>query len=206
VARLESLRLKVLLAALIAAAPAVGPAFAHPPAAPLPGLRDSVLRGASVVPFRLTDQDRRRFELAGLRGRPTLIAFFYAGCTEACPLLVARLSRLRSEMSAAQRAAVQILLITVDPLRDDPPALKAYAERLGVDGGWTFLTGEPREIVDVAKQFQVLFRQGPDRTIDHTAAVYLLDGELAVRAVYPVEGFSTREVLHDLSFLLGTHK
>ena len=182
----------------------VRPAAAHradpPPAA-------GPVTGVSIAPVRLTDQDGQPFDLASLRGAPVLVTFFYAACVQSCPLLTAQLVALRSEMSPAERSAVRFLSITVDPVRDRPPVLKDYARRAGLDpGGWTLLTGEPSAIVAVGKQFQLLFRREAGGSIDHTAAVYLLDRDHAVRGVYPADALARSAVLHDLAYLLGTHR
>jgi cytochrome oxidase Cu insertion factor (SCO1/SenC/PrrC family) len=85
--------------------------------------------------------------------------------------------------------------------------LRDYARRLGFkEPGWALLTGTPEEIVAVGKRFQLAFKQQPGRDIDHTAAVYLLDRDLAVRDVYPVATLSSRRMLHDIAYLLGTHR
>ncbi len=188
----------------LALAALAAPAAAHPPA-PVP--RTALMAGTPIAPFWLTDQDGRPFDLARARGAPVIVTFFYTGCVDTCPIIATRLLTLRSEMDPDLRRAVQFLFITVDPTRDRPAVLKAYAGRIGLDStGWNLLTGSPKDIVAVGKQFQLVFRQAPGDRIDHTGAVYLLDRELAVRGVYPVATLSPSEVLHDLAYLVGTHR
>jgi len=160
-----------------------------------------------MAPFRLLDQHGAPFDLGGAGGGPTIVTFFYTGCTESCPLLAAQLLALHAEMRAPERDRVQFLFITVDPGRDRPPALVDYARRLGLPSpGFVLLTGSHADIVGVGKQFQLVFRQERGERIDHSAVVYLLDADRAVRGVYPIARLSRPALLHDLAYLLGSHR
>lgn len=76
------------------------------------------LVGADGVPIRLSD----------LRGRPVVVAFAFAHCETACPLLV-------REVLAAQRSVAEppaVIVVTLDPWRDTPSRLAAIEERWGM--------------------------------------------------------------------------
>src|SRR5262245_41551267 len=73
----------------------------------------------------LVDQDGRRVGLDLFRGHPVLISMFYTTCPDACPLLIADLKRIEGELPAARRAALRVVLVSLDPKRDSPEALRA---------------------------------------------------------------------------------
>ena len=85
---------------------------------------------APAAEFALTDHDGRAVSLRSYRGAPVLLFFGYTHCPDVCPLTLDRLTRaIRAAGGAAED--VRVLLVTLDPARDTPAALKAYATRFG---------------------------------------------------------------------------
>lgn len=82
-----------------------------------------------------------------ISGHIVLINAMFAGCTSVCSPTTKNLQRVQAALGPALAAQVRFISITVDPLSDTPEALKQYADRQGVSGNWTFLTGK-RENVD----------------------------------------------------------
>lgn len=103
-----------------------------------------------VPDFALTDQHGRLVTRIDLRGLVWVANFIYSRCTETCPLQSARLARLQSEFTGAER--LRLVSITVDPEHDTPAVLARYAERYRADPvRWLFLTGERRTIYRLAR-------------------------------------------------------
>lgn len=102
-------------------------------AAPRPAPRFHGTTYTEVLPaaeFALTDHDGRPVSLRSYRGAPVLLFFGYTHCPDVCPLTLDRLTRaLRTAGRGAED--VRILLVTLDPARDTPAALKTYASRFG---------------------------------------------------------------------------
>lgn len=110
----------VVVAAGVAAAPRPAPRFHG----------TTYTETAPAADFALTDHDGRAVSLRSYRGAPVLLFFGYTHCPDVCPLTLDRLTRaLRSAGGAAKD--VRILLVTLDPARDTPAALKTYAARFG---------------------------------------------------------------------------
>ncbi len=82
-----------------------------------------------------------------ISGHIVLINAMFASCTSVCSPTTKNLQRVQAALGPALAAQVRFISITVDPLSDTPEALKQYADRQGVSGAWTFLTGK-RENVD----------------------------------------------------------
>jgi protein SCO1/2 len=79
--------------------------------------------------------------------RIVVMDFIFTNCTNICPVLSALMSQVQQKLG--QRAGDEVLLVTmtVDPIRDTPERLKAYAAKHGAGEGWTWLTG-PKPAVD----------------------------------------------------------
>ena len=73
----------------------------------------------------LTDQDGKAHGLDVYRGHPVLVTMFYGSCPAACPLIIDTLRAIEKDLTPAQRADLRVLMISIDPERDTPEALKA---------------------------------------------------------------------------------
>jgi protein SCO1/2 len=167
-------RLLVPLLALVACAAAVA---GTPPAKPLPG--DSVLRLAD----RYTDQDGRAFTLAQRRGKPQLVAMFYSSCKYACPLLIDSGKGVEHALTPTERGKLQILFISLDPVRDQPKQLSALATQRKLDRTrWTLATTDAAGVRRTAAVLGVRYRQLADGEFNHSSQLILLDREGRVLA------------------------
>lgn len=61
--------------------------------------------------------------------------------------------------------------ISIDPRRDTPAVLRAYAERFHAGPGWLFLTGEPEHIKLVAKKIGLSSQTDSGRRDGHLASL-----------------------------------
>ena len=141
-------------------------------------------------PFTLVGADARPFASTRLGGKPFAIFFGFTHCPDVCPTTLARLARLRRQLGKGDDAFA-IVFVSVDPERDGPAEVGAYAGLFGtpVIG----LTGSPAQIERVKKQYAVFSAKAPqpdgDYSVDHTAAVFLMDraGKF-VATIAPDEG------------------
>lgn len=126
-------------------------------------------------PFTLVDRNARPFSSSRLIGRPYAIFFGFTNCPDACPTTLARLVKLRRQLESGDQA-LQIVFITVDPLRDGPAEVGAYADLFGAP--ITALTGGQAQIAQVKKKFGIFSEKtgtGDSTMVDHTATVLLFD-------------------------------
>jgi cytochrome oxidase Cu insertion factor (SCO1/SenC/PrrC family) len=92
----------------------------------------------------LVDQEGRevRFYSDVLKGRTVCMSFQFTQCKEACPLIMAKLARVRRDLGEAFGQGVHFVVLSVDPDHDTPEAFRRFAKVHGAEGpGWTFLTG-----------------------------------------------------------------
>jgi protein SCO1/2 len=119
--------------------------------------------------------------LASLRGRPVVLAMFFAQCEYACPVLVSDMQRLRQCLPAEVRDQAQFVLVSFDTARDTPAALKAYRERDGLDASWTLLRGDAGAVQELAMLLGVKFKQDARGQFSHSNLITVLnrEGEVA---------------------------
>ena len=125
-------------------------------------------------PFTLVGADGKPFGTDQLNGKPYALFFGFTHCPDVCPTTLARLVKLRRD--AGGDSAFNIVFVTVDPERDGPKEVGAYANAFGAP--IVGLTGSAEQIAKVEKQFGIYAKKvptGDDYTMDHTATVLLFD-------------------------------
>lgn len=127
-------------------------------------------------PFRLIDQDRAPVDERILQGHVTLLFFGFTHCPDVCPTKLFEIAQVMQRLGA-DSDRVNVILISVDPERDTPELLKTYLASF--DPRFRGLTGTPEEIAAVTRAWRAYYRkvplEGGSYTVDHTAAVYLID-------------------------------
>ncbi len=157
---------------------------------------------AAAKASSLRDHDDRGLADADLRGRHTLVYFFYATCSGICPLLTANVRRLAGQLEFDDASSdLQIIAITVDPERDGQKQLANYRAKHGITNAkWRFFTGQSAEIREIARdQFagEIQTREGLGAMLDfvHTENVFLLDRQGYLRGIYRARGTGDLERL-----------
>jgi protein SCO1/2 len=158
--------------------------------------------GATLPAFALVDERGQALTDASLRGHPTVVTFIFTRCPvpEFCPLVTSRFAELQ-RMLARDRSLprdTQLLSITLDPAFDTPPILEAYARAKGADPArWRFATGEPDDVLRVARAFSVYVEKN-GALLDHTLATALVDADGRVVEIWRGNGWKTAEVAASL--------
>ena len=154
--------------------------------------------------FALTSQDGAEVTLASLRGKVVAVTFIYTSCPDVCPMLTDKLARVQDELGSDFGGKVAFVSITADPERDTPEVLKGYAEAFDANlAGWSFLTGEPAAVLDVAHRYGVAVVKAADGGVDHTLLTTLIDRQGTMRVQYLGYRFDEEEFRHDLQSLVN---
>lgn len=141
-----------------------------------------------LTPFALIDTRGSAVAPAQLRGHPTLVFFGFTYCPDVCPTTLALLADVQKQLAAGDQGLtnLKVALISVDPERDTPEQLGRYISSFG--GDLIGLTGSAPEIVNAQKSFGVASARvelaGGGYTMDHSATVFLLDGQARKVAVF----------------------
>ena len=150
----------------------------------------------TVSALSLTDHTGKPFSESDLRGQPSLVFFGFTHCPDVCPTTLAQLAQVKK---AAAIPNLRVLLVSVDPARDTPESLEKYVHAF--DPEFIGLTGTDKAITDLTKSFGVAVAKvdlpGGNYTMDHSAAVFLLNDQGQIVAVF-TPPFDTRIFAEDL--------
>ncbi|MBD8688892.1 SCO family protein [Rhizobium skierniewicense] len=125
--------------------------------------------------FRLTDDRGQPITEAALKGQPTLLFFGFTHCPEVCPTTLYEMAGWFKSLGS-EADGLKAFFFSVDPERDTPELMhnytSAFTDRI------TGVTGDPSEMQDVIKSWNIYAKKVPtddgDYTMDHTASVLLL--------------------------------
>jgi protein SCO1/2 len=125
-----------------------------------------------------TSDTARKMRLGDLRGKPQVVAMFFASCQFTCPLTVRDMQRIEAALPENLRTNVGFTLITFDSRRDTPAALKDYRAARGLsDANWTLLRGEPDDVLELAALLGVIYRQDANGDFAHSNVITVLNAE-----------------------------
>jgi len=162
-----------------------------------------------VPDFSLVDSDGRAVTAQDMEGAPWVAGFIFTTCAGVCPLMSGQMEWLQEELP--EDSPVRLLSITVDPARDTPEVLAAYAKRFHArPERWQFVTGEPQEIYALAKDgFHLGAGALPDYVPErddgpffHSSRLALVDAQRRIRGYYEgVESAQVDRLRKDLALL-----
>ena len=162
----------------------------------------------SVPDFALTERNGSAVGLAQLRGKIWIADFIYTTCPDTCPLQTAMMAKLQRQYTG--NPAIQFVSFTVDPERDTPQVLTAYADKHQADAArWYFLTGQRDRITRLIQQgfhlavATVPMEAEPNGMIPHSPRFVLVDKDARIRGYYDsreIEAFA--RLKNDIDSLL----
>lgn len=158
-------------------------------------------------PFALVTQDGAPANRDALDGKVWLADFIFTNCADTCPLLTARFVQVQRELARTDSFSrgVQLVSFTIDPERDTPEVLKAYAAKYGADlSTWWFVTGPlPLMRNVVTGGFKIGFEPSDPGQLTHNNRFALVDREGKIRAYYDGTEEGPARIATDIRRLAG---
>jgi cytochrome oxidase Cu insertion factor (SCO1/SenC/PrrC family) len=149
----------------------------------------------------LTNQNSRAISLSSLRSKPVLVGFIHTMCKGVCQMMTANMRSAGSALPPEMAAGVTMLLITTDPVEDQPPQLLQYAKNQDLTGkGWVLVTGSEDSIKRVMRLYGVKHEESDDAMM-HVMKLFLLAPGGTLARVYPGMKVSPRMVASDIEIL-----
>ncbi len=149
----------------------------------------ALLHDADVDPrprFSLIDHDGVTTDERLLKGDWNLVYFGFTNCPQVCPTQMAKVTAALHRIEQIDvDARIVPIFITVDPVRDDPPAIKAYLSHF--HRRFVGLTGNADALRAAAGGFRAIGGsvRGDDANVSHSSAVYLVDPAGEIVSSFP---------------------
>jgi len=164
----------------------------------------SISAYGSVPDFQLTNQNGQPFGSAQLSGKIWIADFIYTTCPGPCPMISGRMSELQKPLD---KTDVHLVSFSVDPEKDTPEVLRAYADKLQAEPGhWDFLTGAKSAIYNLSHDgFKLAVSDGSEAQgiPVHSTRMVLVDRHGQIRGYYDAtEPEAITKLLADTNHLL----
>lgn len=151
---------------LVARQVAVTPAVSNVAGAVTDALPDVAIETASGAHTHFAATD----------GYVRVVTLFYSHCPGVCPMTIDTLRDIDRKLSAQQRAKLHFVLLSLDPARDTPAALRTVAVEREIDSRrWLLGRTAAQDVAAVAAAARIQYRPLSDGSIDHSTALVLLD-------------------------------
>jgi protein SCO1 len=161
-----------------------------------PSLRGAVINPPWAAPeIRLQDQSGQPFTLRGQRGKVVLLYFGYVNCPSECPLTMAHV-KLARESLGNRAGDVQVIMVSTDPVRDTPEALKTFMGHF--DPSFLGLTGPVPDLQKTWQDYGVAVENGGET---HSTYLYVIDPAGNIRETF-LPDTEPQEIAADLKLLL----
>jgi protein SCO1/2 len=120
----------------------------------------------------------KRIQLENLRGKLRLVTLFFGHCESSCPMVLGKLKAVVNSSSDIWGDKAGIILVSLDPKRDDVESLSAFRKRMSLaPEAWTLLRGNEQDTRELAMALGVAYRPSTENGgMDHNAVVVLVDG------------------------------
>jgi protein SCO1 len=132
--------------------------------------------GRNVDGVVLADETGGKVKWGALKGRPRAVFFGFTRCPVICPVTLWEVEAALAKIGT-EGDRIDVNFVSLDPKRDTPDVLKNYLSSF--KGRVRGFTGSDKEVARLAKGYDVAHRKVPtsadDYTMDHTAAVFLID-------------------------------
>ena len=134
-----------------------------------------------VPNFNFINQNGEFFSDNHLKGKITVLDFFFTNCPGPCPIMTYNMKSLYDDFSNS--GEVQFVSITVDPKNDNIEVLKNYAKINGItDERWQLLTSDLSNIKSLKREGFMLFAD--ELPQGHAIKFILIDDNQNIRKYF----------------------
>lgn len=127
------------------------------------------------------NQDAKAVQMKDLAGHPTLMTMAFTSCKSACPLMVHDMKSYGDSLPAEQAKKLRFVLVSIDPERDTPEALKEFAKKMKLDDRWTLLTGPADDVRELAAVLGFQYKASKEEGFGHSTTIYFVDSTGEIR-------------------------
>jgi len=141
--------------------------------------------------------------LRDFEGKIILLYFGYTFCPDICPATLVEVAKA-VHILGRQAEQVQVIMLSVDPLRDTPEKLQEYMAHFNPN--FLGVTGTEAELASIAALYGIYYQkhEGSPATgylVDHTATLMAIDQQGHLKVLFSF-GTPGEEIAADLAHML----
>lgn len=151
---------------------------------------NELLKFEKVPAFEFTDQNNKLVDNSNFENKVYVVEFFFTSCPTICPKMNENMVKIQNEFFGNPSFA--IASVSIDPERDSPEVLKAYAKEKGATlKNWYFLTGDKDDVYTFSNDgFRLYAGENKDVEggFEHSGLFALIDKEGYIRSRTVISG------------------
>ena len=139
--------------------------------------------------FELIDEQGQPFNNASLEGKWSLVFLGYLSCPDICPMTMAKLSGVLPKLNGNSTKPVQVLFVSVDPLRDLVDKRQKYVDYFHPD-----IKGLGAQhkalfpfVTNLGLMYSVPTGEEENYYVDHSASIALINPSGNIAAMFKPE-------------------
>jgi protein SCO1 len=134
-----------------------------------------------VPAFQMIAQNGKPFDSRSLAGHVWIADFIFTHCPGPCLRMSSQMHKVQTKTEGIPE--IRLLSFTIDPARDSPTVLTAFASQYQADPKrWVFLTGEQATLQMLSRDTFKL--EDVDGSMNHSTRFVLVDKRGRVRGIY----------------------
>lgn len=146
--------------------------------------KNELVKFEKVPSFEFENQYGKLITNKDYQNKVYVVEFFFTSCPTICPIMNENMVKIQNEFYG--NPSFGIVSISIDPERDSPEVLKAYADQKGATlKNWNFLTGEKEAIYSFSNDgFRLYAGENKDAEggFEHSGLFALIDKEGFIRS------------------------
>jgi protein SCO1/2 len=163
--------------------------------------QNELMKFEEVPPYEFENQYGLLIGNSDYKNKVYVVEFFFTSCPTICPRMNENMVKIQNEFYG--NPSFGILSISIDPERDSPEVLKAYADEKGATlKNWNFLTGDKEEIYSFSNDGFKLYA-GENKDVEggfeHSGLFALIDKDGFIRSRTVMNG----EIENPIKFYNG---
>lgn len=140
----------------------------------------------AIKPFSLIDHKGMAFTNNELKGKWSWVFFGYTSCPDVCPTTLQELNFIYDDLKAISNNS-QVLLVSVDPMRDTQEKLAQYIAYFNPE--FKALTADHGALFPFARNLGLMYAIADDTSqenylVDHSASIVLVNPEGEIAAIF----------------------
>lgn len=162
----------------------------------------------NIKSFRLISNSGKKFTDDKLKDHWTLLYFGFTRCQTICPKVLKTLNEFYQGVQdqMPKNLLPQVVMVSIDPERDKVKDMNKYVKSF--NSNFIGLTGDMKQVQDLAKQMNVTFKkvkkEKGDYTTTHSASIMLISPEKKLLAYFSYPQNST-QMIKDYEKIVQTY-
>lgn len=161
-----------------------------------------------IKDFSLLNQNGHKITEEDYNNKIYVADFFFTTCPTICPIMTENMGYLQNKL--IDNPEILLVSFSVTPEIDSVQQLKKYAlEKNVIDSKWNLLTGDKKEIYDLARKSYLVAKDDGDGgkyDMIHTENFVLVDKEKRIRGFYDgTNQLEMDKLLNDIRILENSY-